>query len=111
MSHEDYCKTIVLTKPPVKTGPSITYARPAGAPKLTTTADGDETIVVKKISSTTAQFIIKARTEKNLKQTQLASMCNLDAKIIGEIERGGCTYNFEHLNKIGKALGVKIPRD
>ena len=101
---------VVLRKDKPKPKPP-TFVQPAGVPKIGVDADGNETIKVKKVSHTTAQFIIQSRTQKNLKQTDLAKMCNLDSKIIGDIERGGCIYNFQHINKISKALGVKIPRD
>ena len=72
--------------------------------------DGTETVKIKKISHTTSQFIIKARSDKNMKQKDLANMCNLDVSIISNIERGDCIYNATHVNKIGRVLGVKIPR-
>jgi ribosome-binding protein aMBF1 (putative translation factor) len=43
-------------------------------------------------------------------QKELAQKCNIDAKIVNDIEKGGCVYNAEHCNKIAKALNVKIPR-
>jgi transcriptional regulator with XRE-family HTH domain len=57
-----------------------------------------------------AQFIIKARVEKGLKQIDLAKQAGVDAKTIGEIERGGCIYNAGQINKIARTLGVTIPR-
>jgi ribosome-binding protein aMBF1 (putative translation factor) len=79
--------------------------------KISVDDDGTETVKIKKISYNTSQFIIKTRTEKNMKQTDLAKLCNLDKQIIANIERGDCVYNPQHVNKIGRVLGVKIPRE
>ena len=72
--------------------------------------ENTEITKLKTISHEMAQFIIKSRTGKQLKQIELAKLSNLDAKIIADIERGGCVYNAAHINKIAKALGVNIPR-
>lgn len=79
--------------------------------KVNVTDDGDETIKIKKVSYNTAQFIIKTRTEKNIKQIDLAKLCNFDKKIIADIERCESVYNAMHINKISRVLGVKIPRE
>ena len=49
--------------------------------------------------------------DRKLTQKDLATKCNMDSKIINEIERGGCVYVADHVNKIARALNVKIPRD
>ena len=73
--------------------------------------DGQEEIPkLKTVSHEMAQFIIKSRVEKGLKQVDLAKKACLDTKLVAEIERGGCIYNAGQINKIAKALGVNIPR-
>lgn len=67
-------------------------------------------VKLKTVSHDMAQFIIKTRVEKGLKQAELAKQANVDAKTMAEIERGGCVYNAGQVNKIAKALGVNIPR-
>ncbi len=83
----------------------------AGQPKITTTEDGEEIVQSKKMTSTTTQAIMQARTAKNLTQKELATKCSLDVKIISDCEKIGTKYNWEHVNKIAKVLGVKIPRE
>jgi len=83
----------------------------AGQPRIIKTEDGEEVVQSKKISSVTAQAIMQARTSKNLTQKELATKCNLDVKIISDCEKVGTKYNCEHVNKIAKILGVKIPRE
>jgi ribosome-binding protein aMBF1 (putative translation factor) len=78
--------------------------------KTTYDEEGNEIIKLKTVSNDMAQFIVKARLEKGLKQIDLARQANVDAKTMGEIERGGCVYNAGQINKIAKALGITIPR-
>jgi len=100
---------VLVLKKVVKT--THTHVEKPGQPKVSIGEDGEENITTKKVSATTGQFITKARCDKGLKQSELAKKCNVDTKIIGEIERGGGNYNHAHINLIAKALGVKIPRD
>ena len=58
-----------------------------------------------------ATIVKDKRNELGMTQKDLAQKCNLDQKIINEIERGGCVYVADQLNKISRVLGVKIPRD
>jgi ribosome-binding protein aMBF1 (putative translation factor) len=80
-------------------------------PKINLDEDGQEVIKLKLVTKEMARVVIDARTSQKLSQKELGVKCNLDSKIINEIERGGCVYNADHLNKIARALGVKIPRD
>ena len=73
--------------------------------------DEGETVKIKRITYNTSQFIIKSRIEKKMTQVQVAKLCNLDKQIISNIERGDCVYNAQHVNKIARVLGVKIPRE
>ncbi len=87
-----------------------TIARPPSVAKITYDDDGNEIVKLKTVSREMAQFIIKARTDKGLKQSDLAKQANLDAKTVAEIERGGGLYNAGQINRIAKVLGVNIPR-
>lgn len=83
----------------------------AGQPKIIKTEDGEEVVQSKKITLTTAQAIMQARAAKNLTQKELATKCSLDVKIVSGCEIVGTKYNWDHVNKIAKVLGVKIPRE
>jgi ribosome-binding protein aMBF1 (putative translation factor) len=79
--------------------------------KSATDADADNAKKTKYVAKATSDAIRTARCEKKLTQKELAQKCNMDASIVGEIERGGnCVYNATHVNKIQSVLGVKIPR-
>lgn len=73
-------------------------------------ASDDDTKKTKYVGKATSDAIKAARCEKKLTQKELAQKCNMDAAIIGEVERGGGVYNAAHINKIQNVLGVKIPR-
>ena len=74
-------------------------------------ADADNAKKTKYVAKVTSDAIRTARCEKKLTQKELAQKCNMDASIVGDIERGGnCVYNATHVNKIQSVLGVKIPR-
>ena len=73
-------------------------------------ASDDDTKKTKYVGKATSDAIKAARCEKKLTQKELAQRCNMDAAIIGEVERGGGVYNAAHINKIQNVLGVKIPR-
>lgn len=102
----------VLRKP-VKTQAQVQHSHTSNAPstiKTTYDEEGNEVFKLKTVSNKMAQFIIKARVEKGLKQIDLAKQSNVDAKTISEIERGGGVYDAGQINKIARALGVTIPR-
>jgi ribosome-binding protein aMBF1 (putative translation factor) len=88
-------------------GPKVIHTQA----KITLDQDGQEVVKLKLVSKEMARVVIDARTAQKLSQKELGVKCNLDSKIINEIERSGCVYNADHLNKIARALGVKIPRD
>jgi putative transcription factor len=88
---------------------------PKSAPSLANVgvykAASDEDVKkTKYVSKATSDAVRTARCEKKLTQKELAQKCNMDAAIIGEVERGGGVYNAAHINKIQGVLGVKIPR-
>ena len=85
-------------------------SRPPSNIKTIYNEDGNEIVKLKTVSHEMAQFIIKSRVEKGLKQIDLAKRANIDAKTIGEIERGGCIYVAVDINKIARTLGITIPR-
>lgn len=100
----------IIRKPstPGLNAPKIAYA--PSSTKITYDKDENEVVTLKIVSREMAQFIIKARVEKGLRQVDLAKRANIDVKIIGEIERGGGIYNPVQVNKIAQTLGVTIPR-
>ena len=91
-------------------GSKPTVSRPTTVAKVSYDDDGNEVIKLKTVSREMAQFIVKSRTEKGLKQADLAKQSNLNTKTISEIESGGCVYIAAQINKIAKVLGVNIPR-
>lgn len=80
-------------------------------PKEKLDENGEVVVDIKKVSIKMAQIIIQGRANKNIKQIELARMCNLDTKTINDIEKADCVYNCKQINKIAKALGIKIPRE
>ena len=71
--------------------------------------DGEE-IKYEKVSMDCAKAIQKARLEKEMTQAQLAKAINEKTGTVVEIESGEASYNPDVINRIEKALGVKIPR-
>lgn len=80
-------------------------------PKIILDENGEVKVDIKKVSTKMGLLIVQGRASKNMKQVELARLCNLDVKVISDIEKGGCAYNCEHVNKIARALGIKIPRE
>ena len=72
--------------------------------------DSEGNILIKKVSKEMAQQVVQGRIAKKMSQIDLAKDCNIDTKILGEIEKGNCVYNADHFNKICKSLGIKIER-
>lgn len=74
--------------------------------------DFDPENITKPVMSTQtmAQAIQSARTSKNLTQSQLDKACNLPKGTIQSYESNKAQYNAEHINKISRQLGVKLPR-
>jgi ribosome-binding protein aMBF1 (putative translation factor) len=119
--------TMSKTRPQTSAAPTRTFAGTSGAAMnsasavvaATTSAskgtdggaDADMAKKTKYVAKATSDAIRTARCEKKLTQKELAQKCNMDASIVGDIERGGnCVYNPTHVNKIQSVLGVKIPR-
>ena len=72
--------------------------------------DDDEEIKYEKVTLDCAKAIQKARLEKEMTQAQLAKAINEKTGLVVEIEAGEAPYNPDVINRIEKALGVKIPR-
>ena len=112
MSHQDW-NTVTFNKPkPVATATSTsTVPINHTQPKIKLDSEGNEISNIKYVTKEMAKIISESRTLQKLTQKDLATKCNMDSKIINEIERGGCVYVADHVNKIARALNVKIPRD
>jgi ribosome-binding protein aMBF1 (putative translation factor) len=109
MAHQDWT-TVTFNKPkPVATPTSAPVNHTQ--PKIRLDAEGNEISNIKYVTKEMARIITESRTSQKLTQKDLATKCNMDSKIINEIERGGCVYVAEHVNKIARALNVKIPRE
>jgi ribosome-binding protein aMBF1 (putative translation factor) len=109
MAHQDWNTVTFNKSKPTPTTTSIPVNHTQ--PKIKLDADGQEISNIKYITKEMAKIISESRTSLKLSQKDLATKCNLDSKIINEIERGGCIYVVDHVNKIAKALNVKIPRE
>lgn len=112
MDHQDW-KQVVISNPNLKKKNqpvSIVERRDSKQNITKTDADG-EVVGVKKVSKSMATELTKGRIAKKLTQIELAKLCNLESKVVGENERGGCIYNAQVWNKFCKVLGVKIERN
>jgi ribosome-binding protein aMBF1 (putative translation factor) len=100
----------VIRKPVEKKTKQVVVSSVPTVAKVTYDDDGQQVHTLKIVSREMAQFIVNARVAKGWKQGDLAKNANLDVGTVGEIERGGGVYNPSHVNRLGKALGVSIPR-
>jgi ribosome-binding protein aMBF1 (putative translation factor) len=109
MAHQDW-NTVTFNKPkPAATTTSVLVNH--AQPKIRLDVEGNEISNIKYVTKEMAKIITESRTSQKLTQKDLATKCNMDYKIINEIERGGCVYVADHVNKIARALNVKIPRE
>jgi ribosome-binding protein aMBF1 (putative translation factor) len=109
MAHQDW-NTVTFNKPKLASNP-VSIPVNHSQPKIKLDADGQEISNIKYVTKEMAKIITESRTSQKLTQKDLATKCNMDSKIINEIERGGCVYVVDHVNKIARALNVKIPRE
>ncbi len=70
--------------------------------------DDDELPQVEKVGIDIGKIIMQARLAKNLKQVDLAKQLNITPDIIRDYENGSAPRNGTLLNRIGKALGIKL---
>ena len=96
MSHQDW-NTVTFNKPkPTTTTTTVNHSQP----KIKLDEDGQEISKIKYVTKEMAKIISESRTSLKLSQKDLATKCNMD-----------CVYVADHVNKIARGLGVKIPRD
>ena len=108
MAHQDWTPVTFQKK---QTSAQKAPTTTSTAPKVKLDEEGNEIVKkVKTVSKEMSLIISTARTTQSMTQKELAQKCNIDAKIVNDIEKGGCVYNAEHCNKIARALNVKIPR-
>ena len=72
--------------------------------------DEDEEVKFETFSHTCAQSVKTARTDAGKTQAQLAKMVNEKTSTIVELENGTGRYSAELVNRIERALNVKIER-
>ncbi len=72
--------------------------------------DEDEEIKYELVSHEVAIAIQNARIAKDWSQAELAKKVNEKPTAIHDLENGTARYNAGLINRIEKALGVKIPR-
>ncbi len=70
--------------------------------------DDDELPQVEKVGIDIGKQIMQGRLAKNLKQIDLAKQLNVTPDIIRDHENGNAPRNGALLNRIGKALNVKL---
>merc|ERR1712232_811711 len=87
-------------------GPMGTTAG-ASAKKLAEATEAQQT---KRTGPELGKAIMQARTAKGLSQKQLATQVNAQASIVGQCEQGSAVYDAQLINKLERALGVKLPR-
>lgn len=109
MAHQDW-NTVTFNKPKPTLTPTTVPVNHT-QPKIKLDADGQEISNIKYVTKEMSKIISESRTSQKLSQKDLATKCNMDSKIINEIERSGCVYVADHINKIARALNVKIPRE
>jgi len=105
---QDWTPAVIKKVKKTETKPIVSHL--PSATKISYGEHGEEVIKLKTVSHDMAQAVIKERVAKGLKQIDLAKRACLDVKTVSDIERGGCVYNANDVNKIAKALGVNIPR-
>lgn len=68
----------------------------------------EERITLPKATLELGKTIQKGRTEKKLSQEQLAKICGFKKEIIRDYEKGVAIAKKSELDKISKALGIKL---
>ncbi len=70
----------------------------------------DEEIKYETVKHECSHAVQQARLDAELSQAQLAKKINEKTGVVVDIENGHARYDAFVINKIEKALGVKIPR-
>lgn len=70
-----------------------------------------EATAIKKIPQNMSQQIIQGRGAKKMKRSQLAQAICEKESVVADYENGKAIVNQQILNKIGKALGIKIKKN
>ena len=70
-----------------------------------------EATAIKKITQNMSQQIIQGRMAKKMKRSQLAQAICEKESVVADYENGKAIVNQQILNKIGKALGIKIKKN
>ena len=70
-----------------------------------------EATAIKKITQNVSQQIIQGRAAKKMKRSQLAQAICEKESVVADYENGKAVVNQQILNKIGKALGIKINKN
>ena len=116
MEHQDF-KNVIISNPKkaevnrLKNTPKEIISKRVEGQKIIKTDENNENIKSKVISTEIANFIRNIRNEKKITQKELAQKTNLSLKIISDIEKGGCLYKADEINKISKVFGIMIPRN
>ena len=111
-------KPVVLTKSStqapktVLVDPNKTYGTFKNKPtkKERELSEATEPQAIKKMPRTVVSQLVAGRIAKNLKQKDLASMINVDIRVIQDIEANRADYDMALAQKIAGKLGIKIAR-
>ena len=116
-SFQDW-KPVLLTKSStqapktVLVDPNKTYGTFKNKPtkKERELSEATEPQAIKKMPRTVVSQLVAGRIAKNLKQKDLASMINVDIRVIQDIEANRADYDMALAQKIAGKLGIKIAR-
>lgn len=117
MSHQDW-ETVTFSSKKTNKSSQTTDSTPKKpsaniqALKIENKVDNtDEKLSVKKIDPSAVRAIIKSRGELGLTQKDLANKVNISDAVIKSIEQNKEPHNTALLNKLQKALKVKLLGD
>jgi ribosome-binding protein aMBF1 (putative translation factor) len=117
MSHQDWETVSFSSKKPNKSTQNIdsTPKKPSAniqALKIENKVDNtDEKLTVKTIDTSAVRAIIKSRGELGLTQKELANKINVSDAVIKSVEQNKEPHNTVLLNKLQKALKIKLLGD
>ena len=116
-SFQDW-KPVVLTKSSasapktVLVDPTKTYGTFKNKPtkKERELSEATEPQVIQKMPRNVVSQLVAGRIAKSLKQKDLASMLNVDVRVIQDIEANRADYDMALAQKIAGKLGIKLAR-